>query len=278
MVRKLIGLAMLCLPLVAFPRGKDIMASEPSTPSRTSMSTKPRTDPDAIRVVSYNVRIFCGMDLPNAGRVVESDSLSRRRLIKLLRWMDADFIALQEVDYLTERSGWDDQVRRLAEGTGLHGTFVDAIDRSKGKYGIGLLSREKPISVKRIQLPGSEELRVMMVAEFKDCYVINTHFSLVEGDRAKSVEILSKECEGLSKPVIVCGDFNETWEGANIKDLSGRFTLLTDPLPSYPADNPKSCLDYVWGHGIGKDAVRRKVLLDEPKASDHRPWIVDIKL
>lgn len=277
-MRNLLRLIALSLLLVSLPCGIEVAASEPVRHSPTVTLTKPRTDPDAIRVVSYNVRIFCGMDLPNAGRVVESDSLSRGRLIKLLRWMDADFIALQEVDYLTERSGWDDQVGRLAEGTGLHGTFVDAIDRSKGKYGIGLLSREKPVSVKRIQLPGSEELRVMMVAEFKDCYVINTHFSLVESDRAKSVEILSKECEGLYKPVIVCGDFNEAWEGANIKELSGRLTLLTDPLPSYPADNPKSCLDYVWGLGISEDAVCRKVLLDEPKASDHRPWIVDVKL
>ena len=243
-------------------------------------ATLPRKHPETVRFMTYNVRIFCGMTHPNVGKTVESVPAIRDRLTSLINWADADFVALQEVDYQTERSGWDDQVGRLAEETGMYGTFVDAIDRSKGKYGVGLLSREKPLHVKRIQLPGSEELRVMMIAEFTDCCVVCTHFSLTPEDRVTSVGILTAACEGITKPILIGGDFNETPADAAIGMMKRRFTLLTDPEPSYPADAPQWCLDYVWGMNLseGADAVRQKILLDEKEASDHRPWIVDVKL
>jgi len=243
-------------------------------------ATLPRRHPGTVRFMTYNVRIFCEMAHPNAGKVVESVPAIRDRLIGIIDRADADFVALQEVDCRTERSGWDDQVRRLAEGTGMYGTFVDAIDRSKGKYGVGLLSREKPLHVERIQLPGSEELRVMMIAEFADCCIVCTHFSLTPEDRKTSVGILMNACANITKPILIGGDFNETPADGAISMMKRHFMLLSDPEPSYPADAPQWCLDYVWGLNLSEDAgaVRQKILLDEKEASDHRPWIVDVEL
>lgn len=277
----LLGL-MLALCTVCRADSPETAPARPNEPSGPGCGETilPRKHPETVRFMSYNVRIFCGMAHPNAGKVVESAPAVRDRLSGIINRVGADFVALQEVDFMTERSGWDDQVGRLAKGAGMYGTFVDAIDRSKGKYGVGLLSREKPLRVKRIQLPGSEELRVMMIAEFTDCYVICTHFSLTPEDRITSVEILTAACEGITKPILIGGDFNETPADAAIGMMKRRFTLLTDPEPSYPADAPQWCLDYVWGMNLseGADAVRQKILLDEKEASDHRPWIVDVKL
>lgn len=263
----------------------DSLESAPARPDETSRSDRsemalPGKHPGTVRFMTYNVRIFCGMAHPNVGKVVESVPAIRDCLIEIINRADADFVVLQEVDCQTERSGWDDQVERLAKGTGMYGTFVGAIDRSKGKYGVGLLSREKPLHVKRIQLPGSEELRVMMIAEFTDCCVVCTHFSLTPEDRKTSVGILMDACANITKPILIGGDFNETPTGEAIGMMRRHFTLLSDPEPSYPADAPKWCLDYVWELNLseGTGAVRQKVLLDEKKASDHRPWIVDVEL
>lgn len=244
------------------------------------MLTMPRSSDIAVRIMTYNVRIFCGMAHANSGQTVESIPTIRDRLIDIINWADPDFVALQEVDLNTVRSGRDDQVGRLAKGTGMYGTFVDAIDRSKGKYGIGLLSREKPLSVKRVQLPGSEERRVMMIAEFSKCYVVNAHFSLTPADRVTSAGMLIYECMNISKPILIAGDLNETPNSSAISLLKQNFVMLTSETFTHPADVPLWCLDYIFGANLSKGAagIRHRVLLEEKEASDHRPSVVDIEL
>lgn len=242
--------------------------------------TLPRLSASAVRMMTYNVRIFCGMAHENSGKTVESVPAVRDRLIEIINWTNPDFVALQEVDLNTVRSGRDDQVARLAEGTGMYGTFVDAIDRSKGKYGIGLLSRKKPLNVQRVQLPGTEERRVMMIVEFSDCYVVNAHFSLTPADRVTSANMLIDKCKDISKPILIAGDLNDTPNSSAISLLKQKYTRLTSDIFTHPADVPLWCLDYIFGANLSKGAsgIKRMILLDEKEASDHRPWVVDIEL
>lgn len=47
-------------------------------------ATLPRKHPGTVRFMTYNVRIFCGMAHPNAGKVVESAPAIRDRLIGII--------------------------------------------------------------------------------------------------------------------------------------------------------------------------------------------------
>lgn len=83
-------------------------------------------------------------------------------------------------------SGGRDTLQELAARTTLTGTYAKAIDYSGGSYGVGILSREKPLSVKRIPLPGREEARVLLMAEFRDYWFCVTHLSLTREDSSAS--------------------------------------------------------------------------------------------
>lgn len=87
--------------------------------------------------------------------------------------LDADVVALQEVDRGLDRTGGVDQVAALARRTGLHGTFAPALlgdpgvrwrrvgsdDPGGPAYGVGLLTRSAPVRWRRVRLPGGGDGR-----------------------------------------------------------------------------------------------------------------------
>ncbi|MFR4436352.1 MAG: endonuclease/exonuclease/phosphatase family protein [Akkermansia muciniphila] len=93
--------------------------------------------------MSYNVKNGTGMD----GR------RDYDRTARVIAEEKPDVVALQELDQGTIRSGGRDTLQELAARTTLTGTYAKAIDYSGGSYGVGILSREKPLSVKRIPCP-----------------------------------------------------------------------------------------------------------------------------
>ena len=126
-----------------------------------------------IRFMTYNIRNCRGMD----------DSTNYSRIAQIIRNENPDVIALQELDSVTKRSKKIDVLNELVRQTGLSGIYSAAIDYEGGKYGIGILSKEKPQKIYRKTLPGSEEKRTMLIAEFKHYVFINMHLSLTEQDR-----------------------------------------------------------------------------------------------
>ena len=110
-----------------------------------------------VRVMSYNVRHCAGIDM-----VLDYD-----RTAAVISKHQPDVVALQELDSMTGRSSHRYQLGELAERTQYHSIFGSAIDYDGGKYGVGILTRENPVSVNRIPLPG-EEPRVLLVVELKD--------------------------------------------------------------------------------------------------------------
>lgn len=231
-----------------------------------------RISEDGVRIMSYNIRNGNGMDNRHdvgrvAARITESG---------------ADLVALQEVDSLTHRSGDTYIAGQLADLTGLHATYAPAIDFDGGKYGIALLSREKPLSFYQVPLPGREEKRTLMVVEFKDYVILNTHFSLTEADQLASVDILVREARKVTgKPVFLAGDFNSTPDTAVQKQLSRYFECLTSP--DWVTCNG-TCIDFIFRYRTKETdkkntsvrCVERRLVPDDI-SSDHRPVWVDMK-
>ncbi len=113
---------------------------------------------DYIKIMSYNVRNAKGMD----------NVMDCRRIARVIRNENPDLVAVQELDSMTQRYGQKYVLEEIAQYTDLHSAYFPAIDFDGGKYGIGILSKEKPLAVQGYPLPGAEEKRAILVAEFED--------------------------------------------------------------------------------------------------------------
>jgi endonuclease/exonuclease/phosphatase family metal-dependent hydrolase len=223
------------------------------------------------RVMSYNIRNAYGLD----------EKVDYVRIANIIYKVSPDVVALQELDSLTERSGKTDVLSVLGGLTKMYAVYGASIDYQGGKYGIGVLSKEKPLSWKRIPLPGREELRSLLIVEFEKYIVCCTHYSLNEEDRLASSKIVNKEATSFGKPALLAGDINAKPESDEVLELAKSWKMLNNPAQfTIPADKPSETIDYIFGHKAdGKTySVLQRRVLDEPVASDHLPLFVDVRL
>ena len=154
--------------------------------------------------------------------------------------------------------------------------FGRAIGFAGGSYGIGLLSRTEPLAVRSIPLPGREEARVLLMAEFPDYTVCITHLSLTPEDRLASLPIIREATDTCRKPVLLAGDFNTGNAAAVLAGLGGGFRILSDTTRmTFPSDNPAVRIDYILGRGLPTSATVAESAVDHTAtASDHCPlWV-----
>ena len=226
---------------------------------------------ESLRIMSYNVRSAKGMDnVRDCGRVA-----------KVILEAAPDVVAVQELDSMTRRSGNKYILGEIAALTGMHPEYFPAIEFDGGKYGIGILSKEKPLKVQGYSLPGREEQRALLVAEFGDFQFACTHLSLTEEDRMASLEIIGKIASASGKPFYLAGDLNAVPDSPFIKGLQEKFHILSNPAElTFPAPLPDRTLDYIalWKQGAPEYAVDCSSVLDEPVASDHRPVMVSVNV
>ena len=219
-----------------------------------------------LQIMSYNVRHCAGMDM-----VVDYD-----RTAAVITQQQPDVIAIQELDSMTGRSGHHDQLGELVSRTGYHQVFGATIDFDGGQYGVGILTREMPLSTKHIPLPG-EEPRLLLVVELKDFVIACTHLDLEVAQRLTSVPLIVKEAQRWQKPFLLAGDWNDTPDSKLLKAMTQYFTVLSGDEATYPADEPTECIDYVAAFNGCAEAIG-SLVIDEPEASDHRPLVVWVRL
>ena len=226
---------------------------------------------DYLRLMSYNIRNTKGMDgIHNI-----------QRIANVIINEAPDVVAIQELDSMTTRSGQKYVLGELADRTQMHAIYAPAIDFQGGKYGIGILSRQKPMGIKIYPLPGREESRMLMVAEFKDYYFACTHLSLTEEDRLASLDIIKKSVPNSHKPYFLAGDLNDKPDSKFIQTMQQDFQVLTNiKKPTFPAPEPTETIDYIaaWKHRSNDFANLSTQVLDEPMASDHRPLSVKLRM
>jgi len=231
-----------------------------------------KTDTAEIRIVSYNIRNARGMD-----EVVNYD-----RIADVIRRIDPDCVALQELDSATERSQGKVVLDELAKRLGMYASYSGSIDYQGGKYGIGILSKAKPLRKEIVQLPGSEEKRSLLIVELPGYVMCCTHWSLTPSDRLSSIDIINKATEKYTtKPVFLAGDLNATPESSEITECAKTWEMLNDPSrPTFPSDNPRNCIDYIFfkKNPLLRISVLQTCVENESMASDHRPVWVDVQL
>lgn len=224
-----------------------------------------------VRIMSYNIHHGEGLD----GR------LDFGRIGRVIGQVKPDIVALQEVDSATQRIAGKDLLHELGDEVLMHRTYAPAISYQGGKYGIGILSKEKPLNFRSLPLPGKEEKRVLLMAEFEKYIFCCTHFSLTREDQLESVSMLERELAGVEKPVFLAGDLNALPDSPVIGALKEKFVILTNTKEkTFPADKPSECLDYVLGYtGNGSTyCMLRNRVIPENVASDHRPVVTEVRL
>ncbi len=230
----------------------------------------PQTE-STTRVMSYNVRNARGLD----------EKVDYQRIADIINNVAPDVVALQELDSVTNRSNKVDVLSQLAGLTAMYSVYGASIPFDGGKYGIGVLSKQKPLSWKRIPLPGREEARSLLLVEFKDYVLCCTHFSLNNDDRQASVSIIDQAVRDFNKPVFLAGDINATPESPVLEAFKQNWTILTNTKQlTIPADKPKETIDYIFGYtpkGYTYSVWQTRVL-NEPVASDHLPLFADVRL
>ena len=220
-----------------------------------------------VQIMSYNVRHCAGMDM-----VLDYD-----RTAAVISKQHPDVVTLQELDSMTGRSGHRYQLGELADRTQYHPIFGSAINYDGGKYGVGILTRENPLSVKCIPLPG-EEPRVLLVVELKDYVIACTHLDLEAEQRLASVPLIVAEAQRWQKPFLLAGDWNDIPGSPLLQEMTKSFTILSGDDATFPADEPQECIDYVASFKGQSVMVLKSNVIDEPKASDHRPLVVNVGL
>ena len=235
------------------------------------------------KLMSYNVRHCAGMD-----QKVDPGRIARTIMVE-----KPDFVGLQELDVCTSRSNGVDQPSELGRITGLYSTFGKTISFAGGEYGIMILSREKPLQVMRIPLPGKEP-RLLLLCEFDDCVFGTTHLSVAEeSERIESIGIIRNAIKQFSKtkPVFLSGDWNSTPESSVLVEMEKFIKVIskTDAQTFHGGasvdangnniDWSMFCIDYIACDAIHSGQIHcfNAEVIDDRVSSDHAPIVVTVE-
>lgn len=200
------------------------------------------------------------------------------RVAAALSEIDADVVALQEVDCRAVHSGGGDKLQWLAQQCGYRPVAGPARHESGGYFGNAILTRLPVAAVQRIDISvRGREPRVLLQAELRHrgwlVQVIVTHFGLSFRERARQVQTLLQLAAAHDDvPLVVAGDFNE-WRPraattARLEAALGRAPAVR----SFPARWPLLKLDRVWARApatvVSMRALNSGVAAN---ASDHLP-------
>lgn len=237
-------------------------------------------DPLQIRVLSYNVHHCRGMD----------DRIDLPRIAKIITDSQADFVALQEIDRITRRSGGVDQAAELGRLTEMKSAFFKAIDFDGGQYGQAILAKSEFVEQRTILLPNLEnrEQRIVGVGTFRASGRV-LQFCTVHLDHAHSelrlqqAEHIVREFSGekIEQLTVLAGDFNAGRASQPIDLMSSRFDFVgleNDRLLTFPSSVPKTQIDFIALRKNPAWGVVKIEVLDQAEASDHRPILATLKL
>lgn len=222
-----------------------------------------------LRVLCYNIHVGIGMD----------KELDLPRVAEVIKAQKPDLVALQEVDYMTERTKKVDQAKTLGQLTGMHHAFGRTIDLTGGHYGIAILSKFPIQSHTITQLPRLERQEdrgaletILEVPEGGKMRFVCTHFCHInEERRTKQAEKINELFTKDELLTIVAGDFNAEPESPTIKKMNEHWTDATDRTPTFSSTDPKIKIDYVFYRPKDKLKLKETKVIEEKLASDHRP-------
>ncbi len=231
-----------------------------------------------LKLTSYNIRHGLGLD----------GKLDLARTASTLRALEADLIALQEVDVDTKRCGGVNQAEELGRALGMHASFGAFMDYDGGRYGMALLSRWPLRSARSVRLPDGNEPRVALAVALalengETLHAVNVHFDWVESDafRHAQAQRVAEYLRGLDAPYVLLGDFNDSASSRTLDLFRALAHEVDKPVGAsltFPADEPVKEIDFVFCAPRERWDVRSCAVVAERVASDHRPVRCELEL
>ena len=249
-----------------------------------------------LTMMTYNVQIGAGLNDPYN---FPKGSLGHLpQVAKHIREADPDWVAVQEIDRNVGRSGFVDQTQELAKMCGMKGVFFPKVMRfpkrfvdpskatdeeyaSGSAYGLALLSKEEPLSIRKVMVPGYYHPRCIAFAEFNDYVVACTHFPLKEEHAMIAARVALMNAADYHKPVFLAGDFNFEVGSKPIEKLREGMTILNDvSVNTFPPPRPVKCIDFIMVDSAHTNrlAVTERRVINDADASDHCAVVVKAEL
>lgn len=241
-------------------------------------------DNPVFRVATYNTHKCRGID----GRIRPV------RVAEVLREIDADVVALQEVVSLTGGRREQNQAQYLADAVGLEFRIGETRKLRGAAYGNVVLSRFPVKQVEVYDLTASRReprgcIRCdLEVAHGKIIHVFNIHLGTGYIERRRQARILmSREVllsPSLKHPRLLLGDFNEWTAGLVSRMLQGEFESVDIQLHlnrrrTYPGVLPIMHLDHMY---FDRHLVLEEFSLHRSRkalvASDHLPLLAGFRI
>ncbi len=245
----------------------------------------------AMRLVTFNIL---------HGRSTVDDLVDVDRFARAVAELDADVLALQEVDRNQRRSGRADLARVAAEAMGaVDHRFAPTLDqrsaRGRSQYGVALLSRFPVLEWRVLPLPRRpwwrplprasdqrarrwrlDEPRTAVAAVVQtpqgSLTVAATHLSFLDGWGEHQLDRLVRGLAGAPRPLVLLGDLNLRSEVP--ATITGWTPLAV--ARSYPVSHPTLQIDHVLADGGVRPLAPGRAV--DTGLSDHRAVVVDVEL
>lgn len=268
------------------------LRTQADLPRHAAPSAQPITTP-RLRVLSLNAAHGRAVSFHQALLSREEIRANLAAVGNVLLREAADVVALQEIDGPSVWSGDIDQVRRLAQLAGYrhswrgsHGTSFGPVELD---YGTALISHlplhaaasrrfdaswrdNKGFVTATVAMPGFGDLEVN---------VASVHLDFLRASvRADQIQTLIATFRERSRPLVIVGDFNCTWEEQTClpalwRALGVRPYAPAQEAPTFPSDDPHRRIDWIL---ISEDLEFNGYSTLEDEISDHRAIVADLGL
>jgi len=250
-------------------------------------------------LISYNTKAQIFIDSSKIIKVLSFNILHGKTMTgdfnldaiaKVIIDANPDFVALQEVDYKTNRAKKYDLVTELGWRVKMAPIYARAMHYDSGEYGEGVLSKHTFLSTRNVPLPyipGDEPraaLEVTTVLPSKDTIsFIGTHLDHLELDTNKIMQAkeINKVFSKNKYPTILAGDLNAEPNSNTMNILEGLWQASydkTNPEPTFSSENPTKKIDYVLFYPKHRWKVLNRQTICDTIASDHCAYLVTLHL
>ncbi|MFN7140219.1 MAG: endonuclease/exonuclease/phosphatase family protein [Limisphaerales bacterium] len=231
--------------------------------------------------MTYNIHHGRGLD----------NKVDIARTAQVIREINPDIVAIQEMDRWVERSGKVDQIAELSRLTGLEFYFEKNINYQGGEYGSGFLTRF-PILQKtnyhyQMIRPNEQRGLLQMVLDVNGTKlaVMNTHIDWRPDDEERLLnvqEIKEAADRYTGMPLLVIGDFNDDPGSRTHLSMKETFVDVWDLLGkgdgfTWHGEERSKRLDYIFVRP-SETITPITIQVVPADASDHNPVVAEFRL
>lgn len=226
---------------------------------------------DTLRVMSFNIL---------HGATTKND-FNLDTIAGVINKYKPDLVALQEVDFKTNRAKKYDLPTELGIRTGMASLFARAMYYDGGEYGEGVLSKYSFVGSENIALPHlpTSEPRAALVTRVKTkngniIQFVGTHLDHLkdETDRIMQATALRDTLANTKYPTLIVGDLNAQPGSKTIEILTEEFPKSKHEKATdgtFPATGATICIDHILYNMPKKWKVLDYEIVCENYASDH---------